>query len=131
MVLTLAPLPWLRGAAICLPAWLSSQSDQSGHQLPGCSVAPSSHWARLAGRLPSGRIQWVRLCWGGGVGRGFGGSLPSARIQWLRLRWAGGLMTPAIWPEAPITKRFLPGSTWVLAEAASIGTIWRSEETEV
>src|SRR6218665_1175306 len=81
MVLTLAPLPWLRGAAICLPAWLSSQSDQSGHQLPGCSVAPSSHWARLAG------------------------SLPSARIQWLRLRWAGGLMTPAIWPPAPLPKR--------------------------
>ena len=35
--------------------------------------------------------------------------------QWLRFLAAGGLITPAMWPEAPITKRFLPGSTCVLA----------------
>ena len=33
--------------------------------------------------------------------------------QWLRLFLAGGLITPAIWPEAPSTKRFLPLKIWV------------------
>jgi hypothetical protein len=36
-------------------------------------------------------------------------------IQWLRFFLAGGLITPAMWPEAPSTKRFLPDSSRVEA----------------
>jgi hypothetical protein len=63
---------------------------QSGHQLPGCSVALSNQ----ASPRPAA-CRWT---------------------QWLRLPLAGGLMTPAMWPEAPSTKRTLPlPSSWVLA----------------
>ena len=77
------------GADMGLPPWLANQLDQSVHQLPVCSVAPSTQAAWLAGKRPS------------------------VRIQWLRFFLAGGLMTPAIWPEAPITKRTGPPSTCV------------------
>ena len=68
-----------------------SQAAQSVHQLPLCSVALSIQSSALAGK-------WL-----------------AGAVQKLRLPLLAGLITPAMWPEAPITKRFLPLNTWVLA----------------
>ena len=45
---------------------------------------------------------------------GDSGTAAVAPIQWLRFFLAGGLITPAMWPEAPSTKRASPFSTCVL-----------------
>ena len=50
-----------------------------------------------------------------GVGRlGEPGSAAVLPIQWLRFFFRGGLITPAMWPDAPRTKRRLPFNTCVL-----------------
>ena len=41
------------------------------------------------------------------------GNLLAGPTQWLRFFAAGGLTTPAMWPEAPMTKRLGPGRCWV------------------
>jgi|GEM_PF-5592665 len=94
-------LPAFFGAATCAPLCAFNHSLHSGHQLPSTLCACSTQ---------------------------SDASSCSSPIQWLRLRLAGGLMTPAMWPLAPSTKRLLPPSSCVLAKAVCQGTIWSSRE---
>src|SRR5471032_943884 len=97
--------PWppaLRGALTSAPPKPASQRDQPLHQLPGCSVAPANHASADAAGL--------------------------SLVQWLRLPAFGGLMTPAMWPDAPSTKRFLPPRILVDSQAPFHGTMWSSRE---
>src|SRR6476661_6036958 len=100
MALYVVPLPKRLGAATCLPPCGRNQSAQSAHQLPGCSVAPCSHSACSLGSL--------------------------SLVQYERFFLTGGLITPAMCPDAPITKRLLPGRWLTVAYAEPIGTMWSS-----
>jgi hypothetical protein len=93
-----------------LPPYWARNLAHSGHQLPLLSVAPANHASAVFGR-----------------------ALPLASFtQWLRLPLDAGLMTPAICPDAPSTKRlffgFLGLSSSIDANAASHGTMWSSLE---
>src|SRR5207237_1114813 len=103
-------LPGSAGGATSLPPFSARNFAHSGHQLPFTSVAPANHSAGVFGRLRP--LVWL--------------------TQWLRLPFEAGLITPAIWPEAPSTKRlalaFFGFSRFIEANAASHGTMWSSFE---
>src|SRR6185503_9004564 len=101
--MTLKPRPPAPlGALTWPPAKPASQRVHSGHQLPGCSVAPASQASADTAGL--------------------------SFVQWLRLPALGGLITPAMWPDAPSTNLFLPPRILVDSQAPFHGTMWSSRE---
>src|SRR6516225_7889478 len=94
--------PAALGAATSPPPKPASHCDQPVHQLPGCSVAPASQASAETAAF--------------------------SLVQWLRLPALGGLMTPAMWPDAPSTKRVLPPRIFVDSHAPFHGTMWSSRE---